>query len=437
MWRRVASDDFRYDGFISDTTAVWENDAHVEMLEQTDRDKEPATFGRCVRYALIASSIRSIASNYSPSLVARAVTTGLWSPVLALSVASSVTDARRRAAMYTALLATGQLVDVLRRESVIASAREAIRSINDDVSRAFALAELAEQLGGAWREEVVEEGLALALANPEKRNRARALLPLAPLLGGTSINRALGGLREVESQPEEEPSEDGVMVRERAEPWAAAMAAVAARREGVERDAILMHALRVSIAEETEATVASALAALAPRLTPEPARALAEWLSTSIHMVLPATDATVVSCQQATIALLTDIPSGAAAVVAHAESQITLWASGERPTIGHNFERLWAHVLAALADRLTGDYQRWAVSWGLTAALTVAHAKERSLALALYLPRLPDRSRERVAPVPPWNSRSSLLTPLTASKPSWLFSDTWIGHRQKRRSSAH
>ena len=74
---------------------------------QTMKSGSPTVFNT----RLIRSSVHSIAANYIPAIVARAVETGLWPAERALTVARRVASAEARAAMFIALLKDGHTDD--------------------------------------------------------------------------------------------------------------------------------------------------------------------------------------------------------------------------------------------------------------------------------------------------------------------------------------
>ncbi len=173
---RVAQSGYLYDGYLADLDAAWQR-AHEATQRRIDADEEPAGLADCVRYALIHTSINSLAGNYDPSLVARAVETGVWSVERAFGIARLVADAERRAAIYTSLLKSHGLSG----EQRLAAEMEglaAAQAISDEWYRARTLAALAPQLSN----ELLGEGLTMAQAISEDSFRAEALAALAPQL---------------------------------------------------------------------------------------------------------------------------------------------------------------------------------------------------------------------------------------------------------------
>ena len=90
--------DGSYGGYVADLALAWE---HADEEGST----KPVVIGRQVRYALIVSSVRSLASNIHPDLLAMAFKRHLpgWSPSAALNYANQVSDAGHRVDALSAL----------------------------------------------------------------------------------------------------------------------------------------------------------------------------------------------------------------------------------------------------------------------------------------------------------------------------------------------
>jgi hypothetical protein len=73
---RVPHDGYIYDGYIADLMAAWQL-AHAEAERQVLPEECGGGLADCVRFALIRTSINSLAANYVPELVAQAVAVGL------------------------------------------------------------------------------------------------------------------------------------------------------------------------------------------------------------------------------------------------------------------------------------------------------------------------------------------------------------------------
>src|SRR5690606_13496154 len=116
--------------------------AHQTALAQIDAGCEPTALADCVRYALIQTGINSLAGNYIPELVVRAVETGEWPAGRAFAIARQVPDAEQRSKLYALLLRTGTLTFPKEQEAQM-QALAATLAISDEGPRARALAALA------------------------------------------------------------------------------------------------------------------------------------------------------------------------------------------------------------------------------------------------------------------------------------------------------
>ena len=105
MNARVPHDGYTYNGYLADLNRIW------EYAEQSVAD-DPALIGDIVRYALIRTSVNSLAYNYDPALVAAAIKhkdMPEWTPERGMSIAEKIPDPDRRDKMYLALLNGGKL----------------------------------------------------------------------------------------------------------------------------------------------------------------------------------------------------------------------------------------------------------------------------------------------------------------------------------------
>ena len=247
MQVRVPQRDYAYDGYLNDLMAVWQ-EAHKCAQAQIAAHEIPAALADCVRCALIRTSVNSLAANYEPALVARAVEIGLWSAQRALSLAAKVPAPEQRATFYIALLATARLegeARVLAQQQGLAAAR----AIEDEEERAHVLVALAPQLTG----ENLREGLAAAREIEDEEERAPVLVALAPQFTGENLREGLAAAREIEDE------------------WyrAQVLVALAPQLTGEEREQVLREGLAAARAIEDEEERAQVLVVLAPQLTGE------------------------------------------------------------------------------------------------------------------------------------------------------------------------
>ncbi len=170
--------------------------ADLELARQwaeAEGKKNPAALGRQVRYALIESSIHSLAGNIPPALLVAAVEKGVLGLVAALAYARQVSDPGQRARALAGL--APRLPEDLLRQAL-----EAAREIEDERARALALAGLAPHLP----EDLLRQALEAAREIGDERARAEALAGLAPHLPPDlqeqTLRQALEAAREIEGK---------------------------------------------------------------------------------------------------------------------------------------------------------------------------------------------------------------------------------------------
>ena len=123
------------------------------------------------RYALIVTSLNSLAKNISSHLMAALVKQELWSPAQGLAYAQQVREFRQRAEALSAM--APHLSD-----SLLSIALGTALGIQDDYYRAYALSGLAPHLPP----ELLQQALDTALGIQSGDDRADALKELAPHL---------------------------------------------------------------------------------------------------------------------------------------------------------------------------------------------------------------------------------------------------------------
>lgn len=147
---RFEGSNYTYEGFVSDLNVAWEQVAYIDTLRQVEAGEEPLALVQCVRYALIRTSINSLAENLVPELIFRAVEAEVWSTTRGLTHINNMPDPEQRVRAYANLL-------------------------------------LCEKLHGQEREAARVRGIETALKLPERRGvgffpRARALSVLVHML---------------------------------------------------------------------------------------------------------------------------------------------------------------------------------------------------------------------------------------------------------------
>src|SRR5271165_4734221 len=98
-------------------------------VDQHIEGRSPAIGLRC-RYALMTTSLNSLAGNIPPALLAALVESNMWLPSQGLAYARQVPEAAQRVQALTALL-TAQLTP-LERNQILGAALEAARAIGDE-----------------------------------------------------------------------------------------------------------------------------------------------------------------------------------------------------------------------------------------------------------------------------------------------------------------
>ena len=128
-----------FGGYLGDVRACWER-AAAEDGRAAARGDAAAHLGDEIRCALIEASIRSLAANLPPELVAALVRHHQWTPRQALAYIRQNPD------KWTRVETLGKLLPFLERPEHLAEALAAAREIQEAYPRARVLAALAEPL---------------------------------------------------------------------------------------------------------------------------------------------------------------------------------------------------------------------------------------------------------------------------------------------------
>ena len=178
-----------YDGFLSDLARAWKQAEPAGAQAQSTQERGRA-IGRQCRYALIVSSIKSLAGNIPSDLLAALVDKGVWTAIQGLASARHIPGERARA------LALEKLAPHLS-EPLLQEALAAARAIEEETFRVWAFGYLAPHLSEPLHEMVLQEALAAAQAIEEKDSQARALENLAPYLSKPLLQEALTAARAI------------------------------------------------------------------------------------------------------------------------------------------------------------------------------------------------------------------------------------------------
>jgi hypothetical protein len=137
-----------YGGYLNDLAVAWHRARQVEP--QSD-----SSLSDSVRYALIRSSVNSLAADFVPALVGRALELDIWKSSRALSVVRDVPQPGGKAAMYAAIFAAKRLTQAEHGEAELLAV-EAAKAIPVPFDRRTALVELLPHLHGIVRERAEE-----------------------------------------------------------------------------------------------------------------------------------------------------------------------------------------------------------------------------------------------------------------------------------------
>ncbi len=170
------------DGFLGDLRNAQERASDI-LLSGTD-DARIGVVARQCRFALVTSSLTSLARNIPPSLLRALIREGPWTPEHALAYVRRMVDESARA---SGLASIAQELP----RPMLADALEIVRTLADESARAYTLGRIAPSLG----EDLIDEVLAFTESIEDDDERARTLAALAPHLAGRSLADAVAMAR--------------------------------------------------------------------------------------------------------------------------------------------------------------------------------------------------------------------------------------------------
>lgn len=184
--------------FVTDITRAW-------ILAEAMYPENPSfAIALQCRYALIMTSLNSLAKNISPELMAALVQEGIWTPVQGLAYAVQIPNLGQRGSALQALVPHLP-------ESLLPKVLEAAHSIPDGYSRYQALVALAPHVPELYSEalkaarsipdgykELMSQALVAVRSIPDERYRSEALVALAPHLPKELMSQALAAARLIE-----------------------------------------------------------------------------------------------------------------------------------------------------------------------------------------------------------------------------------------------
>ncbi|ODV37868.1 NB-ARC domain-containing protein [Microcystis aeruginosa] len=150
--------------FIKDVSRAW------QLAEEHFIENKSESMGLQVRYALITTSLNSLATNIPPELIAALIKHEIWTPAQGLAYVRQNQDSKKQAAGLTAI--SPYLTSTL-----LSEALEIARGIGDKSDRVEALTGLVPYLP-----EVLPEALEVARGIGKETDRAWALTGLVPHL---------------------------------------------------------------------------------------------------------------------------------------------------------------------------------------------------------------------------------------------------------------
>ncbi|MBV8317575.1 MAG: hypothetical protein JOZ53_21760, partial [Planctomycetaceae bacterium] len=173
-------------GYLADLARI------RRWVDQPVEGRSPA-IGLGCRYALMITSLNSLAGNIPTELLAALVESGIWLPSQALAYAQQVPDGLKRVHTFSRLLPRLSVHD---RDQALRQALEAARAILVAERRVEALAALAPHLTPP----LLGPALEAVRAVGDEGSRARALAALAPHLTPPLFGPALEAVRAVRDE---------------------------------------------------------------------------------------------------------------------------------------------------------------------------------------------------------------------------------------------
>ena len=164
-WHQIKEAHGEVASFVADVNRIWREAEKAVQLQIAEGAWEFA-LGWPLRYALIASSINSLALNIPPGLMTTAVARGIWPAATALAYIRQMPDARQQ--LETAL----KILPDLPAESLL-DAFSLVRDLFSGADQIRGLAALAPHLPAAREEALVQIG---TLADASSRAELTALL---------------------------------------------------------------------------------------------------------------------------------------------------------------------------------------------------------------------------------------------------------------------
>ena len=180
--------------FVTDVARAW------RIAEAMYRENPSLSIALQYRYALIMTSLNSLAQNIPAELMAALVEKRIWTTAQGLAYAQQAQEPGQRAAAIRCL--APHLPEIL-----LPEAFEAARAIQDESDRAEALSGLIPHLP----EVLLAEALEAARAIQDESDRAEALRGLAPHLPEVLLAEALEAARAIQDKYYQAIALDGLL----------------------------------------------------------------------------------------------------------------------------------------------------------------------------------------------------------------------------------
>ena len=183
LWYQVCDRLGQLASYVKNVVRAW------QLAEEVFDSRPSDSIGLQCRYALIVSSLNSLAGNIPASFIAALVQKQLWTPTQGLAYAQQVQEPGRRAEALGKIAPHLPLI-------LLKQTLEAARAIQHEEHRAEALENLAPYL----LETLLPIALEAAQAIQDESERSKALENLAPHLPETLLPIALEAVRAIQNE---------------------------------------------------------------------------------------------------------------------------------------------------------------------------------------------------------------------------------------------
>lgn len=287
--KRFQANNSRYDGVVHDLEAIWVNHLHPTALERLERSNDFGLFSDCFRYALIRTSINSLAYG-NPKLVIAGIKHGIWHSDVASSIAEQIPDAHQRAGLCVASLSelilpvdqvvklhrlffdailnfpnSSMIVEAIKKiapvlhESYVDEAFQIVQQIRFLADRIEGLAPLLARLSSERRQVVLQEYVNQIAIEKDDLHRGQAIVCIATYLSRDLLEQAIEIIQSLQSHYER----------------STAIGAIAARLNEVQIRKVYQIAASIQDGKERARAIAALVSILPPDLLGD-ARSLVE-----------------------------------------------------------------------------------------------------------------------------------------------------------------